>query len=140
LRGLEDEVGELTTGDLVLVDLRIGTGETSLEGRVDEADLCPVAVNGAKMLRVEASLKLATFKRCHKGTNGRLGSHARHAVSGSVNSISTGLGASNHGSNTGTGGVVGVDVDGEIGVLLPDGTNEKSRGARLENTSHIFDA
>jgi hypothetical protein len=88
------------------------------------------------MLRVEAGLKLATFKGCHKGANGRLGGHAGHAVSGSVNGVGAGLGASNHGSNTGTSGVVGVDVDGEIRVLLPDGTNEKRCRARLQDTSH----
>jgi len=32
LRGLEDEVGELTTRDLMLVDLGVGAGQPSLEG------------------------------------------------------------------------------------------------------------
>jgi hypothetical protein len=43
LRGLEDQVGQLATRNLVLIDFGVGSGKTGLEGRVNQTDLGPVA-------------------------------------------------------------------------------------------------
>jgi hypothetical protein len=83
---LENQIGELSAGDFVFVDFGVGSGKTSLEGRVDQADLGPVAdellvgfkegdlenhlpVNCTEVVCVEASLELAAFKGCRDGTD-----------------------------------------------------------------------
>jgi hypothetical protein len=35
-------------------------------------------------------------------------------------------------------GVVGVNVDGDVGMLLPDGVHQDSRSPRLQQPSHIL--
>ena len=137
--GLEHHVGELATWDLVLVHLWIWASEVSLEWRVEETELRPVGVNGTDVVDVQASLEVAALERRKNGTNTWLGGHSRQAVGGSVDNIGTGDSAGGHGGNTSTGGVVGVDVDGEVGVLGADGANQESCSLGLENTGHIFD-
>lgn len=139
LRGLEDEVGQLTTWDLVDVNLGVGTSKASLEARVLEAELLPVLVDGANVLDVEASLVVGALQRGHERTNAGLRSHAGQAVSCSIDSISASSSAGSHGGNTSTSRVVGVDVDRKVGVLLADAANEEGSSLGLENTSHILD-
>ena len=138
LRGLEDKVGELTTGNLVLVDLGVGAGKTSLEWRVCETELSPVCVQSADSMGIETRVEVGALKRSEDSTNAGLRSHTRHAVNSSIDSVGASLSTGNHGGHTSTSGVVGVDVDGEIRVLLTDGTNEEAGSARLQNTSHIL--
>jgi hypothetical protein len=86
LRSLEDQVGELATRNLVLVDFRVGSGEAGLEGRVNQTDLSPIAdellmgfkeedlenhlpVNCTEVLGVETSLELAALKGCRDCPN-----------------------------------------------------------------------
>lgn len=139
LRSLEHHVGQLTTRNLVLVNLGIGAGKMGLEGRVEQAELGPVDVESSDELGIQTRVKISTLKRGNDGVDAGLRGHARQAVSGSIDSISTSLGASNHGGHTGTGRVVGVDVDGKIGVLLADRADQEGSGVGLENTSHILD-
>lgn len=139
LRSLEHHVGELTARNLVLVNLRIGTSEVGFEGRVEETELRPVGVKSTDVLDVETSVFVSAIKRSNDGVNAGLRGHARQAVSGSINGISTSHGASNHGSDTSTRRVVGVDVDGEVGVLLADAADKEGGSVGLENTSHILD-
>lgn len=139
LGGLEHHVGQLTTRDLVLVDLGVGTSEMSLEGRVEETELRPVGVKGSDLLGIQTGVKIATLKRGNDGIDAGLRGHARQAVSGGIDGIGTSLGTGNHGGDTSTGRVVSVDVDGEIGVLLADGTDEEGSGVGLEDTGHILD-
>lgn len=140
LLGLEHHVGELATWDLVLVHLWIWASEVSLEWRVEETELRPVRVNGTDVVDVQAGLVVAALERRKHGANAGLGGHSRQAVSGSVDNIGSCGGAGGHGSDTSTGGVVSVDVDGEIGVLLADSANQESRSPGLEDTSHVLDA
>ncbi|CRK33375.1 hypothetical protein BN1723_014728, partial [Verticillium longisporum] len=140
LLGLEHHVGELTTGDLVLVHLGIGASKVGLEGGVQETKLRPVGVKGANVGRVQARVQVATLKGGEDGVDARLRGHARQTVGGGINSIGTSLGASDHRGDTGTGRVVGVDVDGKVRVFLTDGTDKQSSRMGLENSSHILDA
>ncbi len=139
LRSLEHHVGELATGDFVLVDLGVGTSEMGLEWRVEEAELRPVGVESADLVNIQTRLEASTLKRGDDGVDAGLRSHARQAVSGSINSIGTSLGGSNHGGDTSTGGVVGVHVDRQVGVSLANGADEEGSSVGLENTSHILD-
>lgn len=139
LRSLEHHVGQLTTRNLVLVNLRIGASKVGLEGRVEQAELGPVDVEGSDKLGIQTRVKIAALKRSNDGIDAGLRGHARQAVGGSIDSVSTSLGASNHGGHTSTGRVVGVDVDGKIGILLADGADQESGSVGLENTSHILD-
>lgn len=140
LGGLEHHVGELTTGDLVLVNLRVRTSKVSLERGVEETKLRPVGVEGADLVRVQARLEASALKRSKNSVDAGLGSHTRQAVSGSIDNVSAGLGASNHGGDTSTSRVVSVNVDREVRVLFTDGTDKKGGGVRLEDTGHILDA
>lgn len=124
----------------MLVDLGVGTGKVSLEGRVEKAELRPVGVESADLVGVQTGLETGALERGHDGIDAGLRGHARQTVSGGVNGIGTSLGAGNHGGNTGTGRVVRVDVDGKIGVSLTDGANEESGSMGLENTSHVLDS
>jgi hypothetical protein len=81
----------------VLVDFGVGSGKTGLEGRVNQADLSPVAdgllvgfkeeylenhlpVNGTEVLGVETSFELAALKGCRDCANARLGSLQSESV------------------------------------------------------------
>lgn len=139
LVGLEDEVGELATGDLVLVDLGVGASEASLKRRVEHTELRPVRVDGADVADVELGILVGALERSEDGTNAGLRGHARQAVSGSVDGIGASFGASSHGGDAGTGRVVGVDVDGQVGMALANGTDKNGGGPRLQHTSHILD-
>jgi hypothetical protein len=39
---------------------------------------------------------------------------------------------------TSSSGVVGVNVDRDVGMLLPDGVHQDGRGPRLQQPSHIL--
>ena len=49
------------------------------------------------------------------------------------------MGSSEHAGNSSSGSVVGVDVNGEIGVLLAKSTHEHLGGFGLEEASHVLD-
>jgi hypothetical protein len=122
----------------VLVDLGVGTSKVSLERRVQKTQLRPVGVESSDLLGIQTGVEIATLQGSQNSVDTRLGSHTRQAVGGGIDGIGTSLGASDHGSNTGTGRVVGVDVDGEVGVSLADRTDQESGGVGLQNTSHVL--
>jgi hypothetical protein len=122
------------------VDLRVRSGQSSLEARVDETELSPVGVDGTDVLNVELGIAVGSLQRSKDGSNGRLGGHTGQRVGSGVNGISTSVGTSSHGSNSSTGGVVSVNVDGEVGVLGADSANEYSSGLGAEDTSHVLDS
>lgn len=103
LMGLEDQVGQLTTWNLVLVDLWIGASEASLEWRVEETELGPVGIDGSDVANVEVGVLLGALEGSNDGTNAGLGGHSRQAVSRSINRVGTSLGTRHHGGHTGTG-------------------------------------
>ena len=139
LVGLVHEVGVLTAGHLVGVDIGGAALLAALEGGVDVSDVGPVVVDEVELLLVDVGVERGTLEGGDDGAHGRLGGHAGHGVDGDVDDIGAGLTAGNHGGNTGTGGVVGVDVDGEVGILLADGADEESGGLGGEEASHILD-
>lgn len=139
LRSLEHHVGQLTTRNLVLVHLGVGAGKVSLERRVEQTKLGPVDIESPNLAGIQTRVKFTALKGGEDGVDARLRGHARQAVGGSIDSVSTGLGASDHGSDTSTGRIVGVDVDGKVRVLFTDGTDEKGGGVGLEDTGHILD-
>lgn len=62
LRSLEHHVGELTTRDLVLVNLRVGSGKVGLERRVEQTKLRPVGVESANLAGVQARLQASALE------------------------------------------------------------------------------
>jgi hypothetical protein len=69
---LEHHVRELTTRDLVLVHLRIRSGEVGLEGRVEKAELLPVDVQSTDLRRNKTRVELAALKRGDDGVDAGL--------------------------------------------------------------------
>lgn len=116
----------------------VWTSETGLKRRVQKTELSPVAVDGTESVGVQASVELGALKRGDQSANGWLRGHAGHAVSRGINGIGTSSSTGNHGCNTCTSRVVGMNVDRNLRILLPDGTDELSRSLRLEHTSHIL--
>ena len=140
LRGLEDEVGELAPRDLVLVDLRVRAGEPRLEGRVQQAQLRPVGVEGADVVPVVARVVWRVLERGQQRAHRRLRRHARQAVGGRVDGVGARLGAGHVGGDAGAGRVVAVHVDGQVRVLLADAADELRRRVGLEHAGHVLDA
>lgn len=139
LRSLEHHIGQLTTRNLVLVNFGIGSGEMGLEGRVEQTQLRPVGVKSADLLGVQTGVKVAALQRGDDGVDARLGGHSRQAVGGGIDSIGTSLGASNHGGNTRSSRVVGVNVNWQVRVLLADASNQEFGSVGLQHTGHILD-
>jgi hypothetical protein len=61
-------------------------------------------------------------------------------VDGDVDDVSPSGGGGQHARSSNTSGVVGVDVDRQVRVLLADGSDENGRSLGLEETSHVLDA
>jgi hypothetical protein len=61
-------------------------------------------------------------------------------VDGDVHDVGTSSSGGEHARSSNTGGVVGVDVDRQVRVLLADSSDENGRSLRLEKTGHVLDA
>ena len=140
LGGLEDEVRQLATRDLVLVHLGVGPGEARLEGRVEQAQLGPVRVERSDLLAVQTGVVRPALERGEDGADAGLRRHAGHAVGCRVDGVGAGHGAGHHRGHAGAGRVVRVHVDGEVWVLLADGTDELRRRRRFQDAGHVLDA
>src|SRR4051812_25441263 len=92
------------------------------------------------MRSVETGVFACTVKRGEDGVDARLRGHARQAVGGCVYGIGASHGGGNHRSYSSASRIVGMNVNGEVGVLLPDRANQQGGGMRLEYSSHVLNA
>lgn len=72
----------------MFVDLRIGTGQTGLEGGVEQAELRPIMIQGPHVINVQAWFEPCALQRRQRRTHTRLRCHTGHAVRSSIHSIS----------------------------------------------------
>lgn len=124
----------------MLVDLAIAAVEVGFEWRIEEAKLGPVGINGAYMMNVETSFVLGAFKRSKDSSDTWLGGCSGQAVCSGIDNVGTGFSAGNHRGDTGAGRVVSMDMNGEIWILLANGTNEECSGSWFQDASHVLDA
>lgn len=87
-------------------------------------------------MRVKTRVQVSALEGCHKGTNAGLRGHAGQTVGGSIDGIRTRLRTSDHGRDSGTSRIVSVYMDGEIRVLLPDGSDEDGSSSWFEHSRH----
>ena len=139
LLGLEDEIGQLPSRDLVLVDLRVWPGKVGLEWGIHKSQLRPVRVDGSHLGTVHVRVGRSTLKGREHSAHAWLRGHAGHAISRSVHSIRASVGAGHHRRHARTRGIMSMDVDRKVGILLSDRSDQESSGLRFEHASHILD-
>ena len=139
LTGLEQKVGVLTTGDLVEVNIGRARELAGLEGSVHLTDVLPVVVERADVGHVEGSADVSATDVGNEGTERRLRGHTGHGIHGGIDHIGTSLGGSELRGNTGTGSVMGMDVDHSVGVLLTESADEHLGSLGGKKTGHILD-
>lgn len=105
-------------------DGRVGCADVSFEAAVHHADLSPVQVESLDVFVTDTGTEVVLLQSSADGTHSRLRGETGHAINGKVDDISTCSGGCEHARNGNAGGVVGVDVDGEVGILLADRTDE----------------
>lgn len=136
------KVGVLATGHLMVENTRVGGADVGLEATVQDTDLTPVEVEGLDVGVADTSTELGLLKSRANCTHRRLGGQTRHAwkklvsaerrvlvrrtVNSDVDDVSASHRRGDHGGGRDTRGVVRVDVDREVGILLTDGTNQPS--------------
>ena len=99
----------------------------------------PIKVEGLDIVKSDTSSELGLFERRTDGAHGRLRSATTHAVDSAIHDICAGSGTCQHRSHSHTGGVMGVDVNGEIGVSLSDGSHQHGSSLGLQQTGHVLD-
>lgn len=105
-------------------DGRVGCADISFEAAVHHPDLSPVQVESLDVFVTDTGTKVVLLQSSADGTHSRLRGETGHTVDCNIDDISTCSCGCEHARNGNAGGVVGVDVDGEVGVLLADRTDE----------------
>jgi len=136
---LEDQICELTTRDLVFVDLRVRTLKIGFEWRVEQAYLAPVAIKLADGMTIETRILWGSLERRKNGANARLRSASGHGVGGGVDRVSSRLRACYHRGDTSTCGVVCVHVNRQVRILGTQSPDKLCCGTGFEHASHILD-
>lgn len=103
---------------------RIGSPNIGLEALIQDSDLAPVEVQCLDIGVTDTCTKVALLKGGSDSTHGWLRGETGHAVDGDIDDISSCGGGGEHGSGRDTSGVVRVNVDGEVGILLANGTDQ----------------
>ena len=138
LGNLSQQVGVLTAGDLVLVDLGVGCDLTALVGLVDLADVLVVTAQLVQTFKVQTGVALGAAEGFHHCVQRGLAGAACHGLDGQVGDVHAGLGSLQHGGNAGAGGVVGVQVDGDVQLGL-EGFHQLLGGIGLQQAGHVLD-
>lgn len=139
LRGLELQVGVLSTGHFVVKDTRVGSSDIRFKGSVEDSNLGPVLVEGLDVFVRDTCAEASLFQGRDDSTHGRLRGQTGKVVNGHVDDIGTGLSGGQHGCGSDTRSVVRVNMDGKVWVGFSDGADEQACGLGLEETSHVFD-
>ena len=111
------EVGVLSAGDLIAVDIRGGTGDAALELVVAQAHIRPVVSQVLELVQIEACVSGLSLKSCNDSVHGRVGCQGRHGRDRAVHDVDAGLGCHQIGGHLVTGSVVGVQMDRNADLL-----------------------
>lgn len=84
--------------------------------------------------------KATLLERHRNCTHRRLTGETDHAVDSNINSVGAGRSSDGHRSRGDASGIVRVDVDRQVGVLLVDSADEGAGSLGLEQTGHVLDA
>ncbi|KAH3685055.1 hypothetical protein WICPIJ_003992 [Wickerhamomyces pijperi] len=133
------QIGQLTTWDFMLVNFRVWTLQVGFEARVQQSHLGPVGVHLSNVVDIDTGLDIGAVQRGQKSRDRRLRGQTGQRVGGDIDNIGTGFSTGSHRGNTGTSGVMGVDVDWQVWVLGSDGTDQQLGGLWLQSTSHVLD-
>ncbi len=112
--------------------------QTGLEGRVDLAHGLPVRFEVLDRGQADAGVALGVLERGDEGGEARLARRPRHGRRGRVDGVGSGIRGGEEGRELTAGGVVGVDVDGQVEVLPQGGHELRDRGG-AEQSGHVLD-
>ena len=134
---LEHEVRVLSSRHLVIEDSRVGGPDVGLEAAVEGANGRPVEVESLDVLVTDSGTELGLLESGADGSHGGLRGHSRHGVDRDIDDIGTSGSAGEHTGGGDTSGVVRVNVDGHVGELLAQGTDEDGGSLGLQDTGHL---
>ena len=109
------EVGILTAGDLVPVDLGFRHLDVPFKAGIVLPGILPVVRELLQLPGIEAGLPVAALQGCYQAVHRGLAGEGTHAADGSIHNVHTGIGCHHQGSDLVAAGVVGVQMDGQIG-------------------------
>ena len=116
---LGQQVGVLSAGDLILINLGVGGDHAALVGFVDLADMLIVA---AQLIQAPQSPDRYPARCPFRASTTTLREgwlvQGAHGLDGQVHDIHASLGSLQHGGDASTGGVVGVQVNGDVELGL----------------------
>ena len=129
--GLLLEVGELAARHLVEIDLRGAEAEVGFEGAIVGAHRLEIERDLADRLDVEAGGAVGVGERLDQRAEAGLRGEARHRIDRRVERVDPGLDRRHHRGGRDARGVVGVEVDRQVG-LLAERRDQLLRRRRLE--------
>ena len=135
---LGQQVGVLSAGDLILINLGVGGDHAALVGFVDLADMLIVAAQLIQALKVQTGIPLGALQGFHHHVEGGLAGAGAHGLDGQVHDIHASLGSLQHGGDASTGGVVGVQVNGDVELGL-EGFHQLLGRIGFQQAGHVLD-
>ena len=136
---LRFEVGELTAGHLMQIDLRGRGLQAGFESRILAAHRLEVVADFADGLDVQSRVPLGMAQRLDHGAQGGLGGVAAEAVHRAIHRVHARLGRGQNGGAGDARGVVRVEVDRQPDLLFQRADQDFGRG-RFQQTRHVFQA
>ncbi len=136
--GLLAQVRQLAAGDLVEVDAPGGGGQPRLEGLVERAHGLPVGLEREHLVDVEAGRALGAVGGGDQRRQAGLARRAGHRRAGGVDGIHPGVDRGEQRADLAAGGVVGVQVHGQVEVLAQR-RDQPGRGRRAQQPGHVLD-
>ena len=115
------EVGVLTAGDLVAVDVGDGDLEPLVEALVAQTNVAPVIRKLLEALRVKAGVTLLTSERLVERIEAGLAGEVRHGADGGIDDVAARFGGKQQRCKLVAGGVVGVEIYRDADLLLERG-------------------
>ena len=132
------QVRQLSAGDLVVVDPSGRPGQARLEGRVQLAHGLEVRLQGIDGRERETRVTRGVLQRGDQGRHRHLRGGACHGRGGDVHRVHSGVDRREQGAQLAAGGVVGVQVDGQVEVLA-QGCDQLGGRRRPQQPGHVLD-
>ncbi len=136
--GLLLEVGILAAGHLVEVDLGGATAGSGVEGFVVGENFFPVVGEFVDGVGVESGGPVVSAHGGIDGVEVGLRGRSGHGGESHVGDIDSGIGSGHDGGGIKAGGIVGMEVDGQLDLLL-EGGDELADGSGMSEASHVLD-
>ena len=131
------QVGVLTAGDLVAVDVGGRGFQAVVEALIPQAHIRPVVGQLLHPPQVQPGVPLRSLQGGHQRIQRGLAGKTRQRGAGGIHHIHTGLGGHQQGRHLIAGGVVGMQVDGDADLLLQGG-HQLLGGVGLQQAGHIL--